>query len=68
MVEYNAKVYRKQGGEELVVDSGGKITNAGTQASAITKLGATPTGTEIQTAVNAIIDALVGVGIIAPGA
>lgn len=26
MVEYNAKVYRKQGGEELVVADGGKIT------------------------------------------
>jgi len=40
---YNGKVYRKQGGDELVVDSGGKITNAGTQASAIADLSLTYT-------------------------
>lgn len=37
---YNSKVYRKQGGDELVVASGGKITHEGqtavTQATSIT--------------------------------
>ena len=37
-MSYNAKVYMKQGGDELVVDTGGKITAAGTQASAIENL------------------------------
>ena len=46
MGEYNTKVYRKQGGGELVIDTGGKITKAGIQAGAITKLGATPTELE----------------------
>jgi len=35
-MSYNGKVYRKQGGDELVVMSGGAITAAGTQASALT--------------------------------
>ncbi len=34
-MSYNASVYMKQGGDELVIGSGGKITNAGTQASHI---------------------------------
>ena len=34
-MSYNAKVYMKQGGDELVVDTGGKITAAGTQANHI---------------------------------
>ena len=38
MSEYNAKVYMKQGGDELVVAAGGKITAAGTQASTIANL------------------------------
>ena len=37
-MSYIGKVYRKQGGDELVVASGGKITNAGTQAAAIADL------------------------------
>lgn len=37
-MSYNAKVYMKQGGDELVVDTGGKITAGGTQASAIANL------------------------------
>ena len=37
-MSYNAKVYMKQGGDELVVDTGGKITAAGTQASTIENL------------------------------
>lgn len=31
---YQPKIYHKQGGDELVVASGGKITNDGTQAAA----------------------------------
>lgn len=31
-----AKVYMKQGGDELVIAAGGMITNDGTQASALT--------------------------------
>lgn len=63
---YQGKVYRKQGGDELVVKPGGKITNDGTQASTI----ADPTGgvtqdAEARAAINAIIDALQGVGIVA---
>ena len=65
MVEYNAKVYRKQGGDELVVEAGGKITKAGVQAGAITKLTDGATNAQIVAAINAIIDALQGVGIIA---
>jgi hypothetical protein len=37
-MSYNAKVYMKQGGDELVVDTGGKITAAGTQANTIANL------------------------------
>lgn len=37
-MSYNAKVYMKQGGDELVVDTGGKITAAGTQANHIADL------------------------------
>jgi len=37
-MSYNAKVYMKQGGDELVIASGGKITAAGTQASTIADL------------------------------
>jgi len=65
VVEYNAKVYRKQGGDELVVEAGGKITKAGVQAGAITKLEAGAPNAQIVAAINAIIDALQGVGIIA---
>jgi len=65
MGEYNAKVYRKQGGDELVVEAGGKITKAGVQAGAIAKLESGATDAQIVEAVNAIIDALQGVGIIA---
>jgi len=74
---YEPKVYRKQGGNEVVVasdgeiniESGGKITAAGTQASAIDDI--TVTGTyaddddNIEAAINGILAALRGVGIIA---
>jgi len=65
MSEYGTKIYRKQGGDELVVEAGGKITKAGVQAGAITKLEAEATNAQIVAAINAIIDALQGVGIIA---
>ena len=66
---YNAKNYTEQGAEVTVIKgelniNGGKITSEGTQASAITK----PTSgvdAEVKTAIDAIIDALEGAGIIA---
>lgn len=62
MPGYNGKVYRAQGGDELVVDTGGKITAAGTQAAAV----ADPTDlASALTAIIALRDALKGVGIIA---
>lgn len=77
-MSYNAKVYMKQGGDEMVVNAGGKITAAGTQASAITAVKAdyaTPgldseakiiAAVNLQAAaINAIIAALKGVGIVA---
>lgn len=77
-MSYQGKVYRKQGGDELVVESGGKITAAGTQASAVADaetshaLNATFSDTEVEAALddigtklNAIIAALEGVGILA---
>jgi len=64
MSEYNAKVYMKQGGDELVVDTGGKITKGGTQASHIADLGDSATGAQIAAAVNAILKALEDVGIL----
>lgn len=61
----NCKVYMKQGGDELVIASGGKITAAGTQASHIADIANDANGTAIATAVNAILAALEGVGITA---
>jgi len=37
-MSYNAKIYNKQGGDELVIEDGGKITEAGIQASTIDDL------------------------------
>lgn len=74
---YSPKVYNKQGGEELVVASGGKvnvetggqIVANGTQAGAIANITVTGTyatdDTPIETAVNSILAALRGAGIIA---
>ena len=45
-MSYNGKVYRKQGGDELVVNAGGKITAAGTQASTIANLTITANRTD----------------------
>ena len=69
-MSYNAKNYVEQGGDvtvvggELNVAAGGKITKAGTQASHIADIGNEATGTQIATAVNAILAALEGVGIL----
>lgn len=63
-MSYNAKVYMEQGGDELVVDTGGKITAAGTQASHITDLADDANGAAIAAAVNAILKALEDVGIL----
>ena len=48
-MSYNAKVYMKQGGDELVVDTGGKITAAGTQANHIADVAVTATLTGVDT-------------------
>ncbi len=73
-MSYNAKVYRKQGGDELVVASGGvvnvyaggKIVAAGTQAAHIANpTGGTTTDAEARAAIAAILAALEGVGITA---
>lgn len=66
----NVKNYIEQGGEktviggELNIASGGKITKDGTQANHIADIGNDATGTQIATAVNAILAALEGVGIL----
>jgi len=69
-MSYNAKNYVEQGGDvtviggELNVAAGGKITAAGTQANHIADISTTVDGTAIATAVNAILKALEGVGIL----
>ena len=69
-MSYNAKNYVEQGGDvtvvggELNIAAGGKITAAGTQANHIVDLTDAATGTQIATAVNAILAALEGVGIL----
>ena len=63
-MSYNAKVYMEQGGDELVVNAGGKITAAGTQANHITDLADGADGPAIAAAVNAILKALEDVGIL----
>jgi len=69
---YNGKVYRAQGGDELVVATGGKITADGTQAAHIADVdaaaGAAPDKAEfdaLATKFNALLAALEGVGILA---
>lgn len=77
-MSYNTKVYMKQGGDEMVVASGGKITAAGTQASTIADAkvdyttGDLDAEAEVIAAlnttngkINAILAALEGVGILA---
>lgn len=66
MSDYSGKVYRKIGGDELVVAPGGKITNDGVQATAITApAGGATTDAEARAAIVSIIAALKGVGITA---
>ena len=68
-MSYNAKNYVEQGGDvtvvggELNVAAGGKISKAGTQANHIPDITNEATGTQIATAVNAILAELEGVGI-----
>lgn len=75
-MSYNAKVYQKQGGEQLVVASGGSIKietggsivpNSGTQATAISDVATAGSATAAAnaTAINSILAALRGAGIIA---
>ena len=69
-MSYNAKNYVEQGGDvtviggELNVAATGKISKAGTQANHIADITNEATGTQIATAVNAILAALEGVGIL----
>ena len=69
-MSYNAKNYVEQGGDvtviggELNVAAGGKISKAGTQANHIADIANNADGTAIATAVNAILAALEGVGIL----
>lgn len=69
-MSYNAKNYVEQGGDvtvvggELNIAAGGKISKAGTQANHIADITNEATGTQIATAVNAILAALEGVGIL----
>jgi len=69
-MSYNAKNYVEQGGDvtviggELNVAAGGKISKAGTQANHIADIANDASGTQIATAVNAILAALEGVGIL----
>lgn len=66
MSDYSGKVYRKIGGDEIVVASGGKITNNGTQAANIAEpTGGATTDAEARAAIVSIIAALKGVGIVA---
>jgi hypothetical protein len=68
MAGENTLIYHKQGGAELVVGSGGKITAAGTQAAAITAISEVSAAMSIaeRQAFNAVLTALRGVGILAP--
>lgn len=70
---YTPLVYMKQGGAEMVVasggeiniESGGAITNDGTQASHIANLATGATNAQIATAFNTLLVAIEGVGILA---
>jgi hypothetical protein len=67
----NVKNYKEQGGEvqviggELRIADGGKITADGTQAAAIADLTESDDITAVRAAVNEILDAIRGAGIIA---
>jgi hypothetical protein len=74
---YTPKVYRKQGGDELIVasggimkvESGGKIVpNSGTQAANVAAIATTGTfSTGIASKINAMRVAMINVGILATG-
>ena len=66
-MSYNAKVYNKQGGDELVVVDGGKITAAGIQAVTIADLTITTdlTGVDTGTEMTAAQAAALGVDLAA---
>lgn len=48
-MSYQPKIYRQQGGDELVVAAGGQITKAGTQASNIADMTVTAELTGVDT-------------------
>ena len=70
---YGPKVYKNNNGDRVVVasggevkiESGGTITADGTQAATIADIAVDANGTAIAAAVNAILAALEGVGILA---
>ena len=70
---YTTKVYMKQGGDQMVVastgeikiESGGIISNNGTQASHIANATGGTYTTGVQAKINSILTALEGVGILA---
>jgi hypothetical protein len=70
---YQPLVYRRQGGNVLVVasggeinvESGGTITAAGTQAANIAAATGGTYSTGVQAKINSIITALEGVGVLA---
>lgn len=63
----NGKVQHRQGGDAIDVYTGGAITNAGTQAAVIADVATAGSATAAAnaTAINSILAALRGVGIIA---
>lgn len=63
----SAKIRRAAGGDEIAVASGGKITNDGTQAAHIANVltAGSATSAANATAINSILVALRGVGILA---
>ena len=70
---YSPLVYMQQGGDVMVVKSGGEInieagaiiTSAGTQAANLADLATAATNAQIATAVNTLIAAVEGAGILA---
>ena len=62
---YTPLVFLRQGGDELVIKSGGKITDDGTQASHIANATGGTYSTGVEAKINGILTALEGVGILA---
>jgi hypothetical protein len=63
----HVKVHLPQGGDSLQIETGGKITAAGTQAAAITDAltAGSATAANCATTINLILAALRGVGVVA---